>query len=263
MTTTEQMLDRTIEEISEYQPELLYVDPTHFAFLLKHYKKCGLTPPNIPVMLAYTGATDCSRRQIAEFYSMEDMCAELLSSTEFGWIAMECNHGHLHLNDDSFFFEYIDVESPSNLPIAYKELCISSIDQGASPHIRYRTGDIVSIVDGDCECGSERQRIVMEGKISHFLVKNKQPFLSPKQVDKMMGAPAWLDFYQLEQVKETEFLLKIIANDLYQQGDEQYFVEKLKSAYNADLKFDIRFVDYIATERSGKYQFVRGLHSNV
>lgn len=263
MTTTQEMLDRTIEEINEYQPDLFYVDPTHFAFLLRHYKKRGLTPPDIPVMVAYTGATDCARRQIGEFYDMGAMYGELLSSTEFGWVAMECNHGHLHANDDSFFFEYVDVEFTSPLDNTYKELCISSIDQGASPHIRYRTGDIVSVAHGQCECGSTRARIVMEGKVSHFLVKDGQPFLSPQQVDKMIGGPAWLDLYQLEQVKENEFLLKIIANDSYQQGDESDFIERLKHVFNTDLQVNVSFVDYIASERSGKYQYVRGLDNNV
>ncbi|NQZ20717.1 MAG: phenylacetate--CoA ligase family protein [Colwellia sp.] len=263
LTTTEQMLDRTLEEINEYQPDLFYVDPTHFAFLLRHYKKRGLTPPNIPVMVAYTGATDCARRQIAEFYDMNSMYGELLSSTEFGWVAMECNHGHLHANDDSFFFEYVDVEFESPLENTFKELCISSIDQGASPHIRYRTGDVASVTEGPCDCGSDRVRFVMEGKFSQFLVKDGRPFISPQQVDKMIGGPAWLDLYQLEQVKDTEFLLKIIANDSYQQGDEAYFIEQLTDIYNTNLKVDVSFVDYIASERSGKYQFVRGLNNNV
>lgn len=263
ITTTETMLDRTLEEIKEYDPDLFYVDPTHFAFLLRHYKKRGLTPPAIPVMVAYTGATECARRQIGEYYDMGQVYGELLSSTEFGWVAMECNHGHLHANDDSFYFEYVDVEFESPLDNTFKELAISSIDQGASPHLRYRTGDVVSVVPGQCECGSDRARIVMEGKFSQFLVKNGQPFLSPQQVDKLIGGPCWLDLYQIEQVKENEFLLKVIANETYQEGEINQFVEKLNAVYKTDLKVDVSFVDYIATERSGKYQYVRGLNNNV
>ncbi|MCF2857584.1 hypothetical protein L1286_08890 [Pseudoalteromonas sp. SMS1] len=263
MTTTEAMLDRTIEEIEEYKPDLFYVDPTHFAFLLKHYKKRGIQPPQIPVMVAYTAATDCTRRQIAEFYDMNKVYGELLSSTEFGWVAMECNYGDMHVNDDSFYFEYVDTEFKSPLDNTFKELCITSIDQGASPHIRYRTGDIVSVKEGKGESGSDRVRIVMEGKVSHFLVKDGQPFLSPQQIDKMMGAPVWLDFYQLEQVKEDEFLLKIMANDEYEAGAENAFIEKVKAAFGKELKFDVNFVDYIASERSGKYQFVRGMNTHV
>lgn len=261
LTTTEQMLDRTLEEIEEYQPDLFYVDPTHFAFLLRHYKKRGVRPPNIPVMVAYTGATECDRRQIAEFYDMNSMYGELLSSTEFGWVAMECNHGHMHVNDDSFFFEYVNVDSPFEQP--FKELCITSIDQGASPHIRYRTGDIVTVTEGNCVCGSDRVRIVMEGKASHFIVKDGQPFLSPQQVDKLIGGPCWLDVYQLEQVKESEFLLKVIVNETYQENDELEFIDKLKSVLGFGIKVDTSIVDYIASERSGKYQFVRGLNNNV
>jgi phenylacetate-CoA ligase len=263
MTTTDVMLDRTIAEINEYEPDLFYVDPTHFAFLLKHYKKRGLTPPNVPVMVAYTASTDCTRRQVADFYDMNSMYGELLSSTEFGWVAMECNHGELHVNDDSFFFEYVDVEFVSPLANTFKEMTITSIDQGASPHIRYRTGDVISVKEGTCSCGSDRTRIVMEGKLSHFLIKDGAPYLSPKQVDKMIGGPAWLDCYQLEQVKEQEFLLKLLVNEAYEPNAEHYFIEKLEESFKAELKVDVNIVDYIASERSGKFQYVRGLLNNV
>ena len=263
MTTTEKMLDSTIKEIAEYKPDLFYVDPTHFAFLLRHYKKRGLRPPNIPVMLAYTLTTECAKRQISEFYDSRLMVSELLSCTEFGWTAMECNHGSLHVNDDSFGFEYVDAGFQSPLNVTYKELCISSIDQGVSPHLRYRTGDIVSIIEGPCECGSDRQRIVIEGRSSHFLVKNGSPYMSPKQVDKLFAGASWLDCYQLEQLKETEFLLKLLVNDCYEQGVEGEFVEALQNRFKARLKVDVNIVDYIASDRSGKYQYVRGLQNNV
>src|SRR5690606_5518118 len=109
LTTPEHIVDQTIEELEKFKPDLFYVDPTHFAFLLRQYKKRNLVPPDAPVMVAFTGATEVSRRQIGRFYPLESHYAELLSSTAFGWIAMECPHGELHLNDESFFFECIPV----------------------------------------------------------------------------------------------------------------------------------------------------------
>lgn len=263
LTTTEAMIDRTIEEIETFQPDLFYIDPTHFAFLLREYKKRGLMPPQIPIIGAYTGTTACSRRQITEFYHDTNMYSQLLSSTEFGWVAMECSHGHLHLNDDSFFFEYVDLEDGEALPDSFKELCISSIDQGASPHIRYRTADIVSVIEGQCECGSDRPQIIMEGKLSHFLSKDGLPFLSPNQVDKLIGAPQWLELYQIEQTTENSFLLKIIVNDNYEQGSEQYIANSLQEKFETGIRVDVRVVNYISAERSGKYQYVKGLSSHV
>ena len=263
MTTPHEMLIRTMDEIDEFKPDLFYVDPTHFAFLLRAYKKAGRRPPNIPVMVAYTGATRVSKRQIAEFYDMSTHYAELLSSTEFGWVAMECPHGHLHVNDDSFFFEYLPTDAVQSEDTQYRELCISSIDQGASPHLRYRTGDIVTMVEGQCECGSDRQRIIMDGKVSHFLTIDDQPVLSPQQIDALVGGPQWLDVYQLEQVNEEQYLFKMVVNDNYQKGDEQEFINKLAGALKRKISVDASVVDYIASERSGKFQFVRGMNHNV
>jgi len=263
MTTPATMLCRTIDEIEEYAPDLFYVDPTHFSFLLRSYKKQGKVPPLIPVMSAYTGATRCSKRQIAEYYPMDSYYGELLSSTEFGWVAMECTHGSLHVNDDSFFFEYIPNDIKSPIGTQFKELCITSIDQGASPHIRYRTGDIVTVKDTPCTCGSDRKVIVMEGKVSHFVIKDDQPAISPQEIDCFIGAPIWLDVYQLEQKSETDFDLKLIVNENYTENSESYFLDKLSEALATEIRVNICLVEYISSERSGKFQFVRGLHSNV
>ncbi|WP_281560965.1 hypothetical protein [Thalassomonas sp. RHCl1] len=257
LTTSEAMIDRAIEEISSYQPDMFYVDPTHFAFLLRQYQKRGLTPPDIPCMTSYTAASHISRRQIKAFYPHQSHYGELLSSTEFGWIAMTCPHGNMHLNQSSFFFEYLPVALNCAEDNALVELCISSLDQGASPHLRYRTGDIVSLVDGTCPCGSAHQSINMHGKACHFLSYNQQPLLSPRQVDDLLGDAPWLDLYQLDQRTDTEYFFKMIVNSRYQAGMEADFLEAFRAAAGIDLQIEVSVVDYIATERSGKFQTVR------
>lgn len=266
MTTPDRMLDKAIEEVEMFKPDLFYVDPTHFAFLLLAYKKRGLTPPQIPVILSYTATTRAARRIINEFFPMH-LTSQLLSSTEFGWIAMECPHGHLHVNDDGFFPEFKALEPDSiagqNTASTLKELCLTSLDKGACPHIRYTTGDIVSVVgnplEAKCECGSDRQRMVVEGRISYFLKKQGQPFMSPQQVDAVVGAPTWLNFYQLEQIKDEEFALKLVVNEAYQEEAEAPMVAALKAAIGSTIKIDTRVVEYISTERSGKFQAVKGV----
>lgn len=302
MTTPDRMLDKAIEEVETFKPDLFYVDPTHFAFLLLAYKKRGLTPPQIPVILSYTATTRSARRIINEFFPPH-LTAQLLSSTEFGWIAMECPHGHLHVNDDGFFpeFKALDLLSeketaeqvgftkensvPQHAGIAssdiqstdiknaqhthtspLKELCLTSLDKGACPHIRYTTGDIVSVVgeSGEiCECGSDRQRMVVEGRISYFLKIHGRPVMSPQQVDAVVGAPQWLNFYQFEQIKDTEFALKLVVNQAYQEEAETAIVTALKNALEpatqTTIKIDTRIVEYISTERSGKFQAVKGV----
>lgn len=260
LTTSDDMVSQAIAEVFSYEPDLFYVDPTHFAFLLRGFKQRELVPPEIPVLLSYSCVTNCSRRQINEYFLDGNISAQLLSSTEFGWLGMECPHGHLHLNDESFYVEYLDLEEESVIGgEEFKELCVTSIDQGASPHIRYRTGDIVTLVDGVCACGSQRQRVNMEGKLGYFLRAKGEPIISQRQVDTMMGAPDWLDLYQLEQVSDGDLLLKMVVNENYKNDAERYFIDSLTDRMGSDITVNCSVVDYIATERSGKFQAVKGL----
>jgi phenylacetate-CoA ligase len=100
----------------------------------------------------------------------------------------------------------------------------------------------------------------VEGRLTHFLTRQGQRIFSPQQVDEMIGGPQWLDLYQLEQVEDNDFLLKIVVNDSYTPGAENEFIAKLEDALGTAIRVNTSVVDYIATERTGKFQSCRGLN---
>ncbi|MBQ4878632.1 phenylacetate--CoA ligase family protein [Pseudoalteromonas luteoviolacea] len=259
LTTSENMIDRTIAEIAQISPDLFYVDPTYFAFLLREYKKRGLKPPQIPVLSSYTAATSVAKRQIAEFYDMSSQYSELLSSTEFGWVASECPHGTLHLNEEAFFMELVPMTEIPREDQGFSELVISSIDNGVCPHIRYKTGDVVTLIDTPCSCGSEHRGIVMHGRLSSFIYQKGTPLYSPKEIDWAVGSPNWLDQFQLEQLSDDMFQLKLMANEHYQPGMHDSVLDNLHALFNFDCSIEVTICDYIPAERSGKFNFVKGV----
>ena len=253
LTTSEAMVDQAIDEIQRYQPDLFYVDPTHFAFLLREFCKRGVDVPQVPVVTSYSAMTSVSNRQIRAAMNRTAV-AELLSSSEMGWLAMTCEHGHMHLNDSGFFFEGVPSEHD------FAELCVSSIDGGASPHIRYLTGDIVQIQeDKQCACGHSGRVITMEGRESSFLRFAGKAWMSPRQLDQLLGDAPWCDLYQFEQVGEGDFIFKFIVNECYNAGDEGEFIEQFAAQWPTATKVQREKLSYIPTERSGKFQAVKGL----
>ncbi|MCO7226517.1 phenylacetate--CoA ligase family protein [Pleionea sp. CnH1-48] len=257
LTTSEELIERAISEIYEYKPDLFYVDPTHFAFLLREFKKRGLKPPKVPVIASYSAVTQVSRRQICEFFPAEYF-VELLSSSEMGWIAMECPQGHLHLNENGFFFEMINQQGEAASKGELAELCISSIDQGALPHIRYQTGDMVTYVDDTCSCGHSGRQIFMEGRSSQFIKHNNEASISPLTVDRAIGAPEWLDLYKFEQIGSANFTLKMMVNERFSESDKEVLITRIKKAFDDDISIEASVVSYIASDRSGKFQSVKG-----
>ncbi|HQL83478.1 MAG TPA: phenylacetate--CoA ligase, partial [Spirochaetota bacterium] len=66
----------------------------------------------------------------------------------------------LHINEDHYIVEIVDPASGEPLPAGAKgELVISTITREGFPLIRYRTGDMSSIMEGVCPCGRTTLRM--------------------------------------------------------------------------------------------------------
>lgn len=252
LTTSEELIERALEEIIQYQPDLYYIDPTHFAFLIRHAKKRGVTLPAAPILATYTSPTLCSRQQMKAGFSGKADVVELLASSEMGWLGMECTHGHLHLNTESFYLEIIRDGRYAEIGEA-GELYITSLDHGALPHIRYKTGDSVRLLSESCACGSSMPVVAMEGRMMSFIKRHGIYVASPYQIDQLVGAPVWLDQYQCHQLDKDTVVLKLITNELYEETAEQEIVEKIQAILGDDCTLKIEKLNYIATERSGKF----------
>ncbi len=260
LTTSEELLDRALEEICDYQPDLYYVDPTHFAFLLRHARKKQVSLPNAPVVMTYTATHALNRRQIMDafetFGHQNIVLAELVSSSEMGWLALECSHGALHLNSQVYFMEIIRGDNYAGVG-EIGELYISSLDRGAIPHIRYKTGDVFRYRGNQCSCGSSLPVVSMEGRVGTLIRTADDALVSVADVCQAVGAPRWLDLFQVVQNAPHRFSLLTMVNDGYTDGAEKEVVDNLRQLLGESAQVDHENVSYIATERSGKFQCVK------
>lgn len=89
-------------------------------------------------------------------------------------IAMECREGKsgLHVFDDHYLPEVIDPETGRPLGVGERgELVLTTLTKQALPVLRYRTGDITSLLPGDCPCGRTHPRIGrIEGRVDDMLI---------------------------------------------------------------------------------------------
>jgi phenylacetate-CoA ligase len=252
LTTPEHMLDRAIEEIESYQPNLYYIDATHFAFLVRHAKKRNKVLPEAPIVATFSNVTKIAKAQINEMFS-ENAVKQLVSMSEFGWVALECEHGHLHLNSKSFIFEFINEAGEPASVNELAEVIITSLDQGALPHVRYRTGDMYRLQKGNCSCGSSSPIVTFEGRKSDFIYL-QDTFVTPHDVDEAIGVPSGLALYQLVQKEQTVFELRMIVYEHWLQSSEQQLNQRLSTLLGPNTELNIVNVPYIETGRSGKFR---------
>ncbi len=79
--------------------------------------------------------------------------------TEFGPLAAECSaHDGMHLLEDGLWFEIVDAAGRA-VADGEGELAVTTLRNRAMVLLRYRTGDLVTVLSGDCPCGRAGRRI--------------------------------------------------------------------------------------------------------
>lgn len=254
LATPEKMIHQALDEIEMYDPELLVVDPTHLAFLIRNAKRLKRnikTSQKLHIVCGYTHLTNIARRQIRDFFGREVPIGNMLGMSELGYLGFECHHGNLHMNNKDFFLEFIDRNGDVALGTP-GELVISTIEDELIPKIRYATGDIYCLLESSCSCGSDLPLVTIEGRSTHNLRLHTGTIISPNQVDSVVGECPGIDLYKIEQ-QDNDFLFRYIRNEgLTEKQRSNLEVQISELLFSCPVRFEE--VSYIACERSGKFQ---------
>lgn len=257
LTTPASMSATAAAEIGQYAPHLLFVDPTHLAFLVRYMRRAGIPQPPVGgIVCSFSMTTGVARRQIVEYFAHGTTFAEILAMSEFGWVLTECPKGRLHLNTASYLVELLTPDGRPAAPGELAELYLTGIGDKVSPHIRYQTGDFYRLYEGPCACGHRFPAVRMEGRSLHMLHKDGQIVATPRDIDDLVGAAPGIDLWQLEQGRGGEYVFRYIPNSAFEDALVSGIRERLLARLPGQAPRFER-VDYIPTERSGKFQAVK------
>lgn len=254
LATPPRMVDQIIDEIATYQPAWIDADSTHLAYLLRHYAERGLAPPAVQaIMLSYTLSTGVARRQIREAFPGVPT-AEVLMMTEFGYVAVECPAGNMHLNAKSFYTELVR-DGEHIRPGELGELVCTSLRDRLLPHIRYGTGDVYRLL-GDCDCGfgsHDLPAVCFEGRWRHMMCRDGEIRLTPRGLDELVGDNPALDVYRLSQIQNSHFRFQYIGSRIDVSSTDALRDALVAALGGGLLRLDFERVDHIATDRTGKF----------
>jgi phenylacetate-CoA ligase len=260
LTTPDAMLEQAAAEMSEYDPNLFYVDPVHMTWLAAHLARRGVQrwpgKRQAAVILSYTMPTHGTRRRIETFFGPGVPVAGALAMSEFGYLGMECQEGTLHLNTTDFYLEFVRDGQPGG-PGELAELYVTTLRERVSPKIRYRTGDFYRRHHTPCRCGSAHPAVTYEGRRKNLLTAGGGRRVTPREVDDVIGVRSWIDLYQLSQLGADRFVLRFVGERSPDAREEESLRGQL-----ADLlaSSNVRCVhaSYIASERGGKFSACKG-----
>jgi phenylacetate-CoA ligase len=141
-------------------------------------------------------------------------------------VAGEClQQNGMHLQEDHFYAEIVDPRTGRVLePGEEGELVITTLTKEAFPVIRYRTGDLCSMMEEPCACGRTFRRISRIRERCDDVVVIKGINIIPERIG-----------YILEQLKGERPIYQLVAVrerhrdqlEIWVEVTEQFFYDKM------------------------------------
>jgi phenylacetate-CoA ligase len=146
----------------------------------------------------------------------------------------------------------------------YGDLTLTNITNNIMPFIRYKTGDIVKVVNEKCQCKRSSQIIgeimgrsddifkLKDGRVFnylHFWMRLKKPLLVD-YIDKIEQYKIWF------KKSSEEILLQFRLNENVSKEEGKEIIEKIMKEYFSDIDCRFEIVESIPLSKSGKYKII-------
>jgi len=157
-------VQRDIHVMKDYKTTVLLSTPGYALRVAGNLKEMGINPEELNIKMGLFGAEpwgDATRSRIEESLRLSAYNIYGVNEMMGPGVSGECGEKNgLHINEDHYIVEIVDPASGEPLPTGAKgELVISTITREGFPLIRYRTGDVSSIMEGVCPCGRTTLRM--------------------------------------------------------------------------------------------------------
>jgi len=148
----------------DYKTSVLVTTPPLARHLLTVMARMELSPGELSVkqaLLVAAPLTSEARQEIEAGFQVKIARAYGITEVMGPGLAFTCGaDGGLHFSEDHFYPEIIDPESGAPLPPgAPGELVITTLSTVAFPLVRFRSGDLTSVMTEPCSCGRTLTRL--------------------------------------------------------------------------------------------------------
>lgn len=235
---------KQIQIMKDFGSTVLACTPSYALYLSETMKEMGIDRSELKLKTGIFGAepwTDEMRREIENRLDIKALDIYGLSEIIGPGVSFECSvQSGLHVNEDHFMPEIIDVDTLKPLPYGSKgELVFSTITKEGMPLLRYRTRDLTILRDEKCECG--RSLVRMEKCLGRsddmLIIRGVNVF--PTQIESVLlemglAEPHYLLF--VDQVNNMNTLEVWVEVDESLFSDEVRKLEDVKNKIKSNIE---------------------------
>ncbi|MEU0007153.1 AMP-binding protein [Streptomyces sp. NPDC006314] len=171
---------RVLRLLRDYRVSVAYCMPVELMLFARRALADGLRPgTDFPALRAAVVngemLSPAKQRFLEELWSIR--LFPDYGSTETTTLGGACTFGTLHLWSDRFHFEVLDEAAGTCSAYGTGELVVTSFHRQAMPIVRYRMGDVVTVSESACSCGSARPQVRVHGRAAdRFRVGDRELF---------------------------------------------------------------------------------------
>lgn len=182
---------RQITMIQDFRVDMVHITPSYALHIISVLQEMEIDPKSLGLRIAIHGAepySDSTRAKLQDAYGFRAYDCYGLSEMNGPGVAFECpRQDGLHIWEDHYLVEVVDPHTGEPLPAGETgELVLTTLQREAMPLLRYRTGDLTSLIDEPCPCGRTHRRISrMKGRADDMMiVRGVNVF--PRQVEEVL-----------------------------------------------------------------------------
>jgi Coenzyme F390 synthetase len=261
---------KQIEMIKDFGVKVMHCTPSYALYIAETCKKMGIEPGTLPLKIGLFGAEPWSantRLQLEKSFGIKAYDSYGLSEMMGPGVAFECKEQDgLHIWEDAFIVEVLDSRGEPCAPGEKGELVLTTLCKEALPMIRYRTGDITTIMEDECPCGRTSVRLnKFYGRADDMLIiRGLNVF--PSQIEHiLMDMPEVGEYFQvvLERVNHMdEMTVKVEMSDKAFSG-ELGDLQKVTGKVAKKLKDSLNLRTKVVLVEKGSLPRVEGKSKKV
>ncbi len=226
--------------MKDYKTTVLVSSPGYASAIASNLKEMNIHPDELNLKFGIFGAApwnDKIRGIIEEQLHINAYNTYGINTLVGPGAAGECEEkSGLHINEDHFIVEVIDPESGESLPHGEEgELVFTTITREGFPLIRYRTGDLSSILEGKCSCGRTFLRMQHVGTRTDDMIVVKGVSFFPVQIEDI-----------LKKAQDTEPRFRIVVDNVDGNDTLDIQVEVSDSLFADEVKKLVELKAFIA-----------------
>lgn len=244
-------LEKQLTIMKDFKTTVLVCSPSYAINLLVAMNELKIHPEELYLKAGLFGSEPWSeslRKKIESGFHIKAFDNYGLTEVMGPGIAGECaEQNGLHINEDHFIAEIINPETlqPAK-PGEEGELVLTTIMKEGFPLIRYRTGDISTLIEEPCPCGRIMRKIKkIEGRTDDLIFINEQKFF-PSRIEKILAESEGLEpIYEIHLTRENNIDRMEVKAEI---NETIPFLDELKTLENLRIRTEKKILTSLGIE---------------